>query len=581
MTEPDTRAATSPSRPVTEEEWDAIVVGSGPGGLTAAACLGSAGRRVLVVEQHDVAGGNSQVFRRHHGNAWYEFDVGVHYIGECGPDALFTNIFKALGVGERMTFRELDRDGFDTLTFPDFTFRVPAGWDEYEKRLVEQFPSDRAGLERCVEIMRTVAEEGRLIFGEDRPTYDEWATRELSVLFDECELSPEACAVLDHWSGLYAGSPKQTAVVTHARIIGHYMNGAYYPEGGGQMIAARLIQVIEACGGEVRTLAPVERIIIDDGRATGVCLHNGDQIFAPIVVSNADYRRTIEHLVGSEQVDPGTVTWAQDAVMTLGLICVYVVVDKVIDGPNTNYFVFPDYRTDELYQQLDEGRLPEDEVPFAYIALASRKDPSNTELCPPGHTNFQIMTLAPRGHEYWGVTEGPADGGRYRRNETYRARKQHITDRLLDAAERVLGAFRDDIAHVETATTLSHERYTRSTGGTSYGYMHSPDQIGEHRPRYRTEIDGLWVVGANTVSGHGMAGAMSGGVFCASDILDRPLIAEMYLGEQLVDPASIPPDPEDFDALEFCRGEKLRTTRAARTESRRNRRNDAEFGMEA
>ena len=65
---------------------------------------------------------------------------------------------------------------------------------------------------------------------------------------------------------------------------------------------------------------------------------------------------------------------------------------------------------------------------------------------------------------------------------------------------------------------------------------------------------------------------MSGGVFCASDILDRPLIAEMYLGEQLIDPATIAADPAQFDALEYCRGERLRTKRAAVTASRRQRR---------
>ena len=92
----------------------------------------------------------------------------------------------------------------------------------------------------------------------------------------------------------------------------------------------------------------------------------------------------------------------------------------------------------------------------------------------------------------------------------------------------------------------------------------------------RDRIEGLWVVGANTVGGHGIAGAVSGGVFCAGLILDRPLIAEMYLGEQLIDPAQIPPDPEDFDALEHCRGERLRTKRAAITESRRHRRGAGE-----
>lgn len=560
------------STSVDNESWDAIVVGSGPGGLITAACLGSAGKRVLVLERHDVAGGNTQVFRRHHGDDWYEFDVGVHYIGECGPNGLLTNVFNGLGLGDRLNFRELDRDGFDTLTFPDFTFRVPAGWDEYRARLIAQFPNDRAGIERCLDVLRNVADEGRLVFGEDRPTFDRWAMRPLSELFRDCELSKQAIAVLDHWSGLYAGGPDQTAIAMHAAIIGHYMGGAYYPEGGGQMIAARLIQVIEACGGEVRTLAPVERIIVDDGCATGVSLESGERIDAPIVISNADHRRTIEQLVGREHVDSSTATWVDNAVMTLGLVCVYVVVDKVIDGPNTNYFVFPSYETDELYEVLDAGRLPHEEVPFAYIALASRKDPGNHELCPPGQTNFQIMTLAPRGHDYWGVTEGPADGGSYRRNAEYRARKQELTDALIEAAERVLGPFREDIVHMETATTLSHERYTQSTGGTSYGYRHSPDQSGEHRPHFRTEIDGLWVVGANTVRGHGIGGAVSGGVFCASDILDRPLMVEMYMGQRLVDPASIPPDPDGFDALEYSRGEKLRARRADRARSLRRRR---------
>jgi phytoene dehydrogenase-like protein len=349
----------------------------------------------------------------------------------------------------------------------------------------------------------------------------------------------------------------------HANIIDHYMRGAFYPEGGGQVIPARLIQVIEAHGGEIRTLSSVEEILVGDRRVRGVALTDGTVIEAPLVVSNADHARTVAELVDRSHWDPATLDWVEGATMTLGLVCVYVVVDLDLgDGPNTNYFVFSSYDTDDFYDRLDAGESDDEEL-FAYIALASRKDPDNQHLCPPGHTNFQIMTLAPRGYEYWGVTEGPAAGGSYRRNETYRARKQAITDHLLAAAEQVLGPFRDHIVHVETATPLSQERYTHSTGGTSYGYMHSPEQSGEGRPQHRTEIDGLWLVGANTASGHGIAGTMVGGVNCAGQILDRPLLIEMMMGTQLAEPDDIPADPDDFDPMEWSRGKALRERRAA------------------
>jgi phytoene dehydrogenase-like protein len=128
--------------------WDAVVVGAGLGGLTAAAYLATNGLRTLVLEHHYVAGGNAHVFRRKalQGERAFEFDVGVHYVGDCGPDGLIPTILRGAGLEGKIEFLEMDPDGFDTLMFPGLTFRVPKGWDRYRERLVAAFPDRPAPL---------------------------------------------------------------------------------------------------------------------------------------------------------------------------------------------------------------------------------------------------------------------------------------------------------------------------------------------------------------------------------------------------------------------------------------------------
>jgi all-trans-retinol 13,14-reductase len=337
--------------------------------------------------------------------------------------------------------------------------------------------------------------------------------------------------------------------------------------GGGQVVPARLVQVIEALGGEVRTCTPVEEICVVDGAVTGVRTADG-VIQAPVVVSNADYKRTVLELVGPGHWSDAAIRRAEESIMAIGLIVAYVVVDIDLtrDRPVCNEARFTTNDLESYYQCLEAGAFPDD--PFVFVAMASAKDPGNPHLCPPGYTNFQLMTLAPRGYSFWGVEDGPTHGVKYRRNPEYRDRKEWITEKLLDGGESLLGPFRDHIVHLETATPLSQERYTRSTEGTSYGLRFEPGQSGENRPPYRTEIEGLFLVGASTMSGHGIAGAMVGGVMCAGDIVDRPLLVESVLGTTLVDPVVIPADPADFDPVEVSRGTALAARRAQGREAR-------------
>ncbi|GAA0677850.1 NAD(P)/FAD-dependent oxidoreductase [Kitasatospora atroaurantiaca] len=541
-----------------DSRWDAVVIGSGVGGLVCAAYLAVTGRRVLVLEQGAVAGGNSHVFRRRRS---YEFDVGLHYLGDCGPDGLLPAILGGLGLDGRVRYLPMDQDGFDRIVLPGVSVDVPADWEAYRKRLVAALPQDAAGIAGALDVIAGLGEERRsaIISAADIPLAElperspytvSWGRRLLSELFDHHGLSAPARTALAALSPNYGMGPEQATVAMHATMTDHYIRGAYYPEGGGQMLAASLLEVIRAYGGELRTRSRVERILVEDRRVTGVGLADGSVVRSELVVSNADYRRTVLDLVGAEHFPRKLAAKTGEAVMALPWATVYVALDTELpDRPNANLWWYRGEDISAYYRQLAADELYP--IPFVFASYASLKDPHARHLRPPGHSNFQLMTLCPPGYRRWGVENGPADGGSYRREEVYRAEKERLTEAVLDAAEEAMGPFRSHITHLETATPLTQERYTLSTGGTPFGMAEWGGPGG--RPDTRTFIEGLHVVGANTRYGNGITGVAVSGIACAAQILEERLMHEVHSGRVLGDPARLPDRPADWDPLAVSR----------------------------
>ena len=547
-------------------EWDAIVIGSGLGGLACAAYLCAAGQRTLVLEAHSVAGGNSQVFRRRVRNVEYEFDVGIHYIGECGRDGLIARILDGVGLAERIVFRPLDPDGYSTLVFPDLRFRVPVGWDRYEARLIETFPDEREALGRVVGVLRELGEHGRRLQNQEvglgallasAPGFAQWALRPVTELFAAHGISERAQAVLLGEQGDYAVRPSKTPAVMAAGLTDHYMRGAFYPEGGGQVMAARFIEAIRAFGGEVRTRAAVSRIVVEGGRARGVVLEkSGERIDAPAVVSNADLKRTVLELVGVEHFRPETIERVRGFRMSLPLFATYLDLDvdlAALGVPNTNYWIWGSYDLEGIYEELESGQMAT--APLAYLTAASLKDPTNPHLAPKGHTNLQIMTLVPREYALWHVEQGPHDAksNRYHLDREYRRRKADLVERLVAIADGVIPGLSKHVMWRESATPVTQERFTHSTGGTSYGIEAATDQMGPLRMGPSTDVAGLYLAGASTPSGHGIGNVLRSGVIAASAILDTDLLGMLRAGERVGDPGKLPPLRADWDAYRESR----------------------------
>lgn len=513
---------------------DVIVIGAGAGGLTAAAYLATQGREVIVVDRQSTPGGNMAMFT-HNG---YEFDIGLHYLGGAGDvRPTVRGVLEPLGIDLR--FHEQDPDGFDTLLFADMAFAVPRGVEAFRERLHEHFPRERVKIDRFLRRLIEVAEETREPHAQQAQLFDDgWERADtastlsgtLGAELDRLDCSPRLRVVLSWLHFAYGAAPSRVAFATHARTMLSYLGGVWYPEGGAQGIRNALVEVIRRHGGEILLDTQVSRILVDHGAVRGVRLLAGasgrspevEELRAPAVVAAGDLKRTFLELLAPDELSAAMRRRAHDLEMAAPLFVVYLVLDRDLRAegmPNRNWAAIDCDDLDSMYASWRHGQLPAQQ--YTWISITSVKDPSNPRLCRPGQTNLQLLTGAPASHEFWGI------GPRLRPGARYTARKRELRDRAVRHAERAIPGLGDAIVYEDTATPITIERHLGSTGGTPYGIAPTPAQFGGRRPGPRTPIDGLFLAGASTRSGHGITGAMRGGAEAASAVVDATRTARV------------------------------------------------------
>jgi phytoene dehydrogenase-like protein len=513
------------------EEVDVAVVGAGLGGLMAGATLARQGYRVACFDPHYVAGGCATQFSRGPRSARYHFDVGVHYIGDCEAGGTIPRLLDS--VDARVDYARLDPDGFDTLVFPDFEFRVPADLALYRDRLVELFPAERRAIDRYVKLVRAVMKAGRLLDRDGKPPLRELLSlaldglkllrvqnRTIGEVLDACGLrDPRARAVVLGQSGDYGLPPSQASALIHLGLTGHYFRGAYYPKGGGQVIADRIAESLERAGGTLHLRRGVERILVDEhGAAVGVRLEPragepAHEVRARVVLSNADLKMTLERLVGFEHLPSSWVERCGRFKMGGALFMTFLGIEgdlRKMGLRSSNYWQFDDYDVEAAYrdQPVDENF----QTRACYVTSATLKDPESAHLhAPPGVANVEVMTLVPGRTDRWGVPAGDAQRWDYHRASGYGAVKAAIEEQLIARLDRLAPGAARAVVFRESATPVSHVRFTRATDGTGYGLAATPDQFMKNRPGYRGPIAGLYLCGASTRAGHGIVGAMMSG----------------------------------------------------------------------
>ena len=514
------------------ESADVIVIGCGLGGLMAAAGLARDGLKVACFDSHYVAGGCATMFSRGGPERRYNFDVGLHYIGDCREGGKIPRMLERLGI--QQDYIEMDPDGFDELIFPDLRFRIPASKEVYRERLVAMFPKETRGIDRYIRFLNEVEYMSTLMEGTKRRSklsmgwqvaakgrlVARYSSATIGEFLDSCTRNIQLRAIMLGQNGDYGIAPSRCSALLHAGLVNHYFKGAFYPEGGGQIIADRVSEVIEKHGGSIHLSHGVEEILVEGSRVMGVRLEDGKgDVHAPVVISNADLKRTYSDLLPPEAVSLEQRDKVEGYSMGGAIFMTYLGVKcdlKDYGMGNTNYWQFDGYDFDAFYERNTNGGEPA--VFAAYITSASLKEPDWPWHAPAGEQNLEVMTVVAGDPASWGVVPDQIDRWSYKKTDKYQALKQRVEDELVERLERVFPGTTEHITHRESATPVTHTRYTRASGGSGYGLAATPGQFMRGRPGYRGELEGLYFAGASTRSGHGIVGAMLSGEEAAKRI---------------------------------------------------------------
>lgn len=490
--------------------FDAIIIGSGIGGLVTATQLAAKGAKVLVLERYLIPGGSSGYFDRQ----GYRFDVGASMIfgfGKQGTTNLLTRALAA--VGERI----------ETIPDPvqvqyhlpkDLDIKVHQDYNKFLQELTAKFPHEARGIKQfydecwrvfnCLNAMDLLSLEElkyltRVFFQHPMACLGLVKYLPLNVgdIARKYIKDPDVLKFIDIECYIWSVVPAEMTPMINAGMVfsdRHY-GGINYPKGGVGQIAQKLVAGLEKAGGEIHYKSRVTKIITERGKAVGVELANGKTLRAKRIVSNATRWDTFEQLLPAAEMPDKERKWQERYQKSPAFLSLHL-------GVAAN--VLP-LETECHHVLLEDWTQMEEPEGTIFVSIPTLLDPS---LAPEGHHIIHAFT--PSWMSDW---EGlsPSD---------YQAKKEQRAGVMLDRLERIFPGLNAGLDFMEIGTPRTHRRFLGRTDG-SYGPIPRRKLPGLlNMPFNRTAVSGLYCVGDSTFPGQGLNAVAFSGFACAHRIAE-------------------------------------------------------------